>query len=175
MRFRSVLLLVAIVLQSAPALAAYEFYVTVEGTKQGRFKGESPREQFKEKIPGVRYSYEVRSPRDAGSGMPSGKRQHSPVYVTKNWGAASPQFFQALVTNEVLKTVTIEFLRTQADGTEAVNYVVRLYNATVMSVKPFVDQSGVQLEDVGFTFQRIELESKDGKTGAVDDWFPKGN
>jgi hypothetical protein len=32
---------------------AYEFYVSVEGTKQGKFKGESVREQHKDKIAGI--------------------------------------------------------------------------------------------------------------------------
>src|SRR5215208_2820617 len=30
-------------------------------------------------------------PRDSGSGMPTGKRQHAPVKFVKEWGSASPQ------------------------------------------------------------------------------------
>jgi hypothetical protein len=37
-------------------------------------------------------SYDVKSPRDAGSGMASGKRTHHPVTFVKEWGAATPQF-----------------------------------------------------------------------------------
>ena len=33
----------------------------------------------------------VISPRDSASGMATGKRQHAPVKITKEWGAASPQ------------------------------------------------------------------------------------
>jgi hypothetical protein len=29
--------------------------------------------------------------REAGSGMATGKRQHAPIRITKEWGAASPQ------------------------------------------------------------------------------------
>ena len=35
--------------------------------------------------------YQVKGPRDAGSGMPTGKRQHRPVTFVKEWGAATPQ------------------------------------------------------------------------------------
>lgn len=31
-----------------------------------------------------------------------------------------------------------------------------------------------ELEEISFTFQRIEIENKDGKTMAVDDWFQRG-
>ena len=36
--------------------------------------------------------YAVASPRDAASGMPTGKRQHGSVTITKEWGASSPMF-----------------------------------------------------------------------------------
>ena len=35
--------------------------------------------------------YTVPSPRDAASGMPTGKRQHGSVTIVKEWGAATPQ------------------------------------------------------------------------------------
>ena len=91
---------------------AYEFYVTVEATKQGRLKGESTRERKGDRLSGISFHYSVGSPRDAASGQASGKRQHQPVSFVKEWGAASPQLFQAAVTNEVLKSVLFEFVRT---------------------------------------------------------------
>jgi hypothetical protein len=36
-------------------------------------------------------SYEVKSPRDAATGMPTGKRQHGSITIVKEWGAASPE------------------------------------------------------------------------------------
>ena len=94
---------------------AYEFYVSIEGTKQGKFKGESTREAHRDKIPALAFSYEVTSPRDVATGQASGRRQHGPVTFVKAWGAASPQLFQALTTNEVLKTVLFEFVGTNAE------------------------------------------------------------
>lgn len=156
---------------------AYEFYVTIEGTKQGKFKGESVREAHKEKMAGLAFHYECISPRDMATGQASGKRQHKPVVFTKEWGAASPQIFQALCTNEVLKSVLFEFVRTTADGTEEIYHTVKLSNATIASVNQEVAQTAEgqrfdthELERIALSFQRIEIENKTGKTMATDDW-----
>jgi len=47
-------------------------------------------------------SYEVK-PRDAASGMASGKRMHKPLTVVKEWGAASPQLMAMKPTYDVKK------------------------------------------------------------------------
>ncbi len=160
---------------------AYEFYVTVKGQKQGDFKNETPREKHKGKIPGISFHYQVSSPRDSASGQASGKRTHHPVTFVKEWGPSSPQFFQALTTNEVLPTVLFEFVKTDKNGEEYVYYTIKLVNATVSNYKQFLTPPAVstthdvsELEEIAFTFQRIEVESKDGKTMAVDDWYQRG-
>ncbi len=162
---------------------AYEFYVTIEGTKQGKFKGESIRDKHKDKLAGIAYRHEIKSPRDVATGQASGKRQHGPISFTKEWGASTPQIFQALVTNEVLKSVLFEFVHTTPEGDEEVYHTIRLSSATVSNVKystGAAESAGTakttvtydthELEDVSFTYQRIEVESKTGKTTAVDDW-----
>jgi type VI secretion system secreted protein Hcp len=157
---------------------AYEFYVTIEGTKQGKFKGNSVREKWKGKITGLSFHYEVKSPREAGSGLATGKRQHQPVTFVKQWAASSPQIFQALVTNEVLKTVLFEFVETDNNGEEMVFYTIKLLNASITNFRPFINRpdtdtssySTTGLEEVSCTFQRIEIEHKAGKTMASDDW-----
>ena len=40
-------------------------------------------------------------PRDSGSGMPTGKRQHGVVTITKEWGPATPQFRESRPTYDV--------------------------------------------------------------------------
>jgi type VI secretion system secreted protein Hcp len=162
---------------------AYEFYVTIEGTKQGKFKGESIRDVHKEKLSGLSFNHEIKSPRDIATGQASGKRQHGPITFTKEWGASSPQLFQALVTNEVLKSALFEFVHTTAVGDEEVYHTIKLVNATVSNIR-YVTGKGEsagsaktvstydthELEEVSLTYQRIEMESKKGKTMAFDDW-----
>ena len=42
-------------------------------------------------------------PRDSASGMPTGKRQHGSITITKEWGPSSPQFRGASPTYDVKK------------------------------------------------------------------------
>lgn len=164
----------------AQAKAAYEFYVTIEGTKQGKFKGESVRQSQRDKTPGLRFQYMVMSPRDVATGQASGRRQHQPIVITKAWGVSSPQIFQALVTNEVLKSVVIEFWRTNPNGQEYLFQIIRLTNSTIASIRQYANVANPgeplggtlyhELEDISFTFQRIEIFNQEGKTMAMDDW-----
>src|SRR5437763_12428601 len=95
---------------------ASQLFVTVTGAKQGPLKGESTQQGREGKIPGVTFSYGVLSSRDPVTGAVLGKRQHQPVIFTKEWGVASPQFYQAAFNNEVLTTVLFEFFVTTPDG-----------------------------------------------------------
>ncbi len=95
-----------------------QFFVTVTGAKQGDFKGESTQKSHEGKIQGVAFSYGVLSPRDGTSGLPTGKRQHQPVVFSKEWGASSPQFYQAIYTNESLPTVLFEFFVANISGAQ---------------------------------------------------------
>jgi type VI secretion system secreted protein Hcp len=164
---------------------AYQFYVSIEGAKQGTFKSSTAKSTDRKeaeitagKIAGIRYFAETVSPRDVATGQASGKRQHKPIVITKEWDAASPQIFTALVTNEVLTTVLFEFVKTSPQGQEHVYHTVKLTNANVSDVKSYLDLTDTsgdpfdahELEDVSFTFQKIEIENKDGKTQAADDW-----
>jgi type VI secretion system secreted protein Hcp len=162
---------------------AYEFFITIEGTKQGKFKtppggGASADGLRGGKIPGIRFFAETTSPRDVGTGQASGKRQHKPITITKQWDASSPQLFQALVTNEVLKSVLFEFVKTNLQGEEFVYHTIKLTNGTVSNIKSYLDLTDAsgdpydahELEDVSLTFQKIEIENREGKTTAVDDW-----
>ena len=161
--------------------AASSFDVTIEGTKQGRFKGERGRDR----IAGLAFHYDVKSPRDAATGMASGKRQQGAITFTKAIDSASPQIYQALIANEVLKSVLFEFRSTNANGEEMVFYQITLTNASISEVEQYVGMSGLvtsadakhsgasdssPLEDVSVTFQRIEVASQVGKTMAADDW-----
>jgi type VI secretion system secreted protein Hcp len=158
----------------------YPFYISIEGARQGVFKGEAVAKEGTGagKIPGVRFLSEIVSPRDAATGQASGKRVHKPILFTKEWGASSPPLFQACVTNELLKTVLFEFIRTNENGEDAVHFRVRLTNASISSIKSYLDLTDAsgdpydarELEDVELSFRKIELEDVDGKTSAADDW-----
>lgn len=141
------------------------FSMTINGAQQGAFPGAKDGT-----IGGVRFSHAVRSPRDAASGLPTGKRQHSPVVFTKPMGVASPQIFKALVDNENLPSVTINL----PGGERGAGYRVKLTNAAVSEVKQYTEGTGsgsTVLEDVSFTYQKIEVQDLGTGTLAADDWM----
>ena len=153
------------------------FYVTIRGSKQGILKGQSTSPSHPNEIMGFRYLFQLSAPTNASSGMASGKHQYSPITFTKVFDASSPQIIQAASSNEILSLVEFDFVHSSPDGKEAVYQTIKLTNATISSVKEYMGFSDAgaqpdprQLEDVAFTFQKIEISNVEGKTTAIDDW-----
>ncbi|HLN61432.1 MAG TPA: type VI secretion system tube protein TssD [Symbiobacteriaceae bacterium] len=142
-------------------MADQTMMLSIEGTRQGKFKGESRDGS----IPTLGYKHEVISPRDAQSGLPTGKRQHTPLVITKRIDRSSPLLMQALVTNEVLKNVTLRFV----DARGATAYSITLQNASVAGIQQ-QSQSGEAVEEISFTYQKITWTWTDGGITAMDDW-----
>lgn len=150
---------------------AYEFYVTIEGKQQGAFKGESLRETGKDKLTGLSFNHTITAPRDQQTGRASGSRQHGAITFSKEWGAATPQIFQAMVTNEVLPSVLFEFFHSNEEGELEVYHTINLTNATVSKVDYSTGGGSVggessargssthdthEIETVSFSYERIE-------------------
>ena len=127
--------------------------ISVTGQKQGPFNPGKA-------INVLAVSHEIVSPRDAASGLPTGRRQHKPISVTMQWGSTTPKFIAALVTNENLTSVLIGLLR---NGIQVAT--IQLTNA---NVSRYVENG--QTDTVEFTYQKIEWTWVDGGISAVDDW-----
>jgi type VI secretion system secreted protein Hcp len=161
----------------AGAQAQVRIYVTINAAKQGTLRGES-RDARRGGLwtPCLRYFYQVTAPQDAVTGMASGRKQRSPVIFTKEWGGSSPQLYQAMVNNEVLKTVIFEFARTGPSGEEHIFQKVTLTDATISSIRQFVNYPADgappdphALEDVSLAFRMIRIENEDGSTAVIDE------
>jgi type VI secretion system secreted protein Hcp len=126
--------------------------VMVHGQKTGDFS-QTP-------IEAIGLSHEIVSPRDAATGLPTGKRQHKPLTVTMAWGPSTPLFINALVSNENLTSVLIGLLH---DGQQVAT--IKLTNANVAQY----DQHGGDVT-FQFTYQKIEWTWLDGGIVAMDDW-----
>ncbi len=140
------------------AVSEYRMYVT--GATQGKFTGESADSLQKKgmiKIPSV--DHEIVSPRDPASGLPTGKRQHKPITISKEWGASTPQFYKAMVAGEVLTEVIIELWQ---QGVHVAT--TKLTGARVVNVAVGPRQT------VSFTYQKIEWMYVPGNVTATDDW-----
>ena len=172
--------------QTAPPRA----YVKIVGKLQGTFKGEASRIAGNNYIAALGFGYEVISPRDPATGQVTGKAQHKPITFTKALDATSPQIFQALINNEELTQVTIEFMTAPAStagvgaagaGKELAYYTITLTNASVSAIHQHMDQSEGTvagsstvpldpMEDVSLTFEKIAVTSNVGQTTAMDSW-----
>lgn len=112
------------------------------------------------------FSHEVVSPRDAASGLPTGKRQHKPISITKPIDKSTPLLMQVLVTNDILPTCTLEFYRRSETGETENYYTIKLTNATISSIVCDV----ANFETISFTYQKIEWTYEEGGVTAEDDW-----
>lgn len=149
----------------------------IEGEKQGAIKGGVTQAGRAGWIEIHAYNHEVVSPRDAASGLPTGKRQHKPITIVKSLDKASPLLFNALVNNENLKGVEFCFWRPSKAGKEELYYKVELMNANIAGIKPFVlnvkDPTLTRfpdMEEIQFTYQKIIWTYVDGGVTAEDDW-----
>ena len=164
----AVLALGAALLSACPAQAADEFFVAINGAKQGLFHGESAQKGHEGQIPGLKYDYSATVPTsNQGSGGGIGKLHHTPVVFEKEWGAATTQIYQALVTNERLKSVTFEFFSADLEGLERPAFRVTLTNALVVSIHQHVGDTRHdstldtrRYEDVSLSFQTIMIEDE---------------
>jgi type VI secretion system secreted protein Hcp len=162
---------------------ALNAYMSVKGQKQGLFKGGVIQKGREGKIGVIAMSHEIVSPRDAASGLPTGKVQHKPLTVTVEWDSAIFQFYNALFANETLSEVTIDFFAPsmlgQVGGAGAeVNFVtVNLTNASIASIRSqqpnTKDPNQVRYKEyleVSFTYQKIEVKNNINKGIAIGNW-----
>jgi type VI secretion system secreted protein Hcp len=156
------------------------FYVTIRAARQGVLKGQTTNAAHKDQIQGLQFVAQLSAPKDAATGQASGKRQYLPISITKQWDASSPQIYDAASSNELLTLVEFDFVRTASNGQEYTFETIKLTDATISSVKDYIltppsaGPTGAAnpqaLEDVAFTFQKIEITNNDGKTTAIDNW-----
>jgi type VI secretion system secreted protein Hcp len=157
-------------------IMAFVCLMTVVGARQGQFKGESTDPGRTDQIPVFSFNNEVSLPFDQATGAPLGKRQHSPLVISKKLGAASPQFYESLLTGETLKTVSLIFDALSATGVETAFFKIVLVNAIVVRIRQTVgapvglSDAPNSIEEISFTYERIELLDIDASTAATDDW-----
>jgi type VI secretion system secreted protein Hcp len=157
---------------AAPASAG-NIYCTVVGVKQGTFTDNAARGESTQ-IPVYALTQEIKVSYDTGSGLASGKLQHSPVTIVKELDQSSPLFFAAAATNEALRSVTCTLYR-DLDGVAHAYYKIALTNANVVEVKDSGDgvngaAQGDEHERISFVYQKIQLTDLDSNTTTTDDW-----
>ena len=161
---------------------ALNAYLNLKGQKQGDIKGSVTQKGREGKIMVIAVSHEIISPRDSASGLPTGKRQHKPLVITKELDKSSPLLLNALCNNENIPEWQLQFWKPQISavagvGSEVQNYTIKLTNANIAGIQfkmlnnknPDLTRY-VEYEEVSFTYQKIEWTWVDGGITAEDDW-----
>lgn len=161
---------------------ALNAYLKLTGQKQGDIKGSVTQKGREGKIMVIAVNHEIISPRDATSGLATGKRQHKPFTITKELDKSTPLLFSALVNNETIISWELQFFIAKIKsgagaGGETNHYTVKLTNASITDIKSIMPNNKIselakllEYEEISFTYQSIEWTWVDGGITAKDDW-----
>ena len=156
---------------------ALNAYLRLTGETQGEIKGSVTQAGREDSIMVIGTSHEVVSPRDAASGLPTGKRQHKPFTITKEIDKATPLLYYALTNNENITTWKIEYWQPSPSGQEVQHYTVELVNASIAGIRQEMlnnkypeNMQHKEREHISFCYQKITWTWMDGGISAEDDW-----
>jgi len=155
---------------------ALNAYLRLKGQKQGEIKGSVTQKGREGRIMVIAVNHGLLSPRNAASGLPTGKHQHRQFVITKELDKSSPLLYTMLVTNENLVDWDLQFWQTAATGTEVNHYTVKLTNANITSIEFRMPNNKdpqvmklAEYEEVAFTYQKIQWTWNEGGITASDD------
>lgn len=156
---------------------ALNAYMRLTGDTQGEIKGSVTQRGREDSIMVIGYNHEVVSPRDAASGLPTGKRQHKALTITKELDKSTPLLYNVLVNNENISTWELRFWQPSRTGQEVQHYTIELVNANVAGIRSEMlnnkypeNMQHKEREHVSFTYQKIIWTWEDGGITAEDDW-----
>src|SRR4051812_21563272 len=152
-------------------------YLTITAARQGLIRGSVTQKGREGKILVIGVQHEIVCPRNPQSGLPTGKRMHKPLMVTKELDRASPPLYAVLCANENISEARLDFYTSTFTGQEKQHYTVRLTNANISSIafkmanirSPKLVRF-VEYEEISFTYEKIQWTWTEGGITASDDW-----
>lgn len=136
---------------------AFQAYMTFKGTKQGTIKGSSTKGKGngKEGVLIQDFNFGLESPFDEHSGLPTGKRTHKPIVITREVDEASPLLFQALCTSESFTSASLSFAKPSSSGKSSTFYTIELTNATISEIRHAQNQGGKRREQIILKYEKL--------------------
>lgn len=157
-------------------------YLVLEGQNQGKIEGSNKIKGHEGKILVQAVEHAIEIPKSPQTGLPTGKRIHCPMTVTKEIDKSSPKLFQALTSGEQMKEVVLEYYRISPKGMEEKYYSVKLQNAIITSIRSWMpnclvpaDKQMGHMEDVSFTYEKIVWTFDADGIEAEDSWLSPKN
>lgn len=156
----------------------YNAYLTAVGQKQGAIKGSVTDKGKEDSILVRSFTDQILSPRDAASGLPTGRRQHQPIVIVKEIDKSSPALWNALINNENLTSWVLRvWLSAMGTAPEKEIYTISLTNANIVSISELMSDNSISAnsafpyrQQVSFNYQRIQWTWTDGGLTAIDSW-----
>jgi type VI secretion system secreted protein Hcp len=156
---------------------ALNAYLKLVGETQGDITGSVTQKGREDSIMVIGTSHEVLSPRDAASGLPTGKRQHKPFVITKEIDKASPLLYNVLCNNENITEWKLEYWQPSKTGQEQQHYTIELLNASISEIRHEMlnnkypeNMQHKEREHIAFCYQKITWTWMEGGISAEDDW-----
>ena len=181
MKINQIFILALLLISCQLSNAQGTMVMAVEGNIQGKFKPDSDfNSKFSDKIEVLGFVFEVSSPRDLATGMASGKKTYHPIVLWKKLGESSPQFYQAVIRNEAIKKITIEYHRPDPSSGNAkvLAYTIVLENAAFSSFKqvmgPLAGEkfdgttNDMVYDEIKISFEKITITENRGKVTVTD-------
>lgn len=156
----------SVFLTARSANAAVDAYLKIDG-----IQGESTtsKGQWAGWIAVESVSFPAEAVRDAASGMASGKRQHQPFVIMKQIDKASPLLVQACASGKHIPAMQVAYVNAAGQVIKR----IEMTDAVILTTRKAGGSPGREMEEIQFTFQKITLQDKAGKTAATDDWLSR--
>ncbi|MCC7540817.1 MAG: type VI secretion system tube protein Hcp [Deltaproteobacteria bacterium] len=120
----------------------------------------------------------VRTARERGTGMATGRRTYEPIVFCKRIDKSSPLLAKSLCNNEVIEG-TFKFFRPNptGDGTTQHFFTIEIAEGRIAGIKRVspntidpASASAPPLEEIGFVFHTITWTYEDGGVTHTDNW-----
>ena len=151
-------------------------YMSIKAKKTGQIKGPVTQNKLEDTIKLLTFDHELRIPVKEENGMPSGKKVHSAITVTKELDKATPLLLQALATADPLSEVKFQFVEPNGN----VYFTVTLKEAALCGMRTFCLNTANPLngpfnhmQEIKFTFTEITMQFTEGGVTATDSFEVK--
>jgi len=152
-------------------------YMKLTGETQGNIRGSVTKAGFEDSIKVIAVNHGVGSPVDAVSGLPTGKRQHEPLTITKEIDRSTPLLMNLLTNSENIQDLEVLFCVSSRDGMIVPYYKIELVNARIYQIqfemlnnKHPGNYKLKECEHISFCYQKIIWTYVDDGSSSEDDW-----
>ncbi|HET7921779.1 MAG TPA: Hcp family type VI secretion system effector [Gammaproteobacteria bacterium] len=151
-------------------------HLSLVGETQGEIEGSCQIEGREDSILVQAFRHIVDVPSDE-NGLPSGRRVHRPLMITKDVDKSSPKLFQVLCSGERLSQAKLDWYRLDGTGEETLFFSVLLQNAQIVKIESWVpdvldrgNASYGNMENVWFTYETIRWTWEEDGIEYEENW-----